>query len=55
MARYPRTARDAALKCISCNAPVIQTVDDRYVCVECGESPITPTSVADTTPTAADD
>ena len=40
MARYPRTARDAALKCLPCNAPVTQTVDGRYVCVKCGESPL---------------
>ena len=40
MSRYPRTVRDSAIKCIGCNAPVAQTVDDRYVCVECGESPV---------------
>ena len=40
MSRYPRTVRDSAIKCIGCNAPVARTVDDRYVCVECGESPI---------------
>lgn len=38
MGRYPRTVRDAAIKCIECNAPVATTVDDRYVCVECGRS-----------------
>lgn len=37
MTRYPRAARDAQLKCISCNAPVTTTVDRRYVCVECGD------------------
>jgi predicted RNA-binding Zn-ribbon protein involved in translation (DUF1610 family) len=40
MARYPRTARDAAIKCISCNAPVTKTIDNRYVCVDCGEAPL---------------
>jgi predicted RNA-binding Zn-ribbon protein involved in translation (DUF1610 family) len=40
MSRYPRTARDATFKCISCNAPVTTTVDDRYVCVSCGEYPL---------------
>lgn len=40
MGRYPQEARSAAVKCISCNAPVVPTVDGSYVCVECGESPI---------------
>lgn len=47
MSRYPRTARDAAVKCIGCNAPVVVTVDGRYVCVECGESPIQPRDASD--------
>ncbi len=37
---YPRAARQSRVKCISCNAPVVQTVDDRYVCVECGSAPV---------------
>jgi hypothetical protein len=40
MGRYPRTARGSTLKCISCNAPVVETVDGAYACVECGSSPI---------------
>ena len=40
MARYPRSVRDARLKCISCNAPVVETVDDGYHCVACGEAPL---------------
>ena len=40
MSRYPRNARSAAIKCISCNAPVTETIDNEYICVECGESPI---------------
>jgi predicted RNA-binding Zn-ribbon protein involved in translation (DUF1610 family) len=41
MGRYPRKARSAKLKCISCNAPVITTIDGEFACVECGDSPIT--------------
>jgi DNA-directed RNA polymerase subunit RPC12/RpoP len=40
MGRYPREARDAQVKCIDCNAPVVTTVDGRYVCVDCGGSPL---------------
>lgn len=40
MTRYPRAARNAALKCVPCGAPLVRTTDDRYVCVECGETPI---------------
>ncbi|WP_256476608.1 hypothetical protein [Haloplanus pelagicus] len=40
MSRYPREVRDSRIKCIPCNAPVAKTVDGRYVCVECGDSPI---------------
>ncbi|WP_233710782.1 glycosyltransferase family 2 protein [Natronococcus pandeyae] len=29
--------RDAQIKCVSCNAPGAVTIDDRHVCVECGE------------------
>lgn len=42
MSRYPRAARNARLKCIGCNAPVVETVDGGYVCVDCGQSPISP-------------
>lgn len=38
MGRYPRAARDAAVKCISCNAPAVRTVGGDYVCVECGHA-----------------
>lgn len=51
MRRYPKSARSARLKCIDCNAPVVETVDDAFVCVECGEAPIE--STADRTPTAS--
>lgn len=40
MGRYPREVRDAQLKCIDCNAPVVRTVEGAYVCVSCGGSPI---------------
>lgn len=40
MSRYPEEARQATIKCIGCNAPVVRTVDDSFACVECGESPI---------------
>lgn len=40
--RYPRPVRDARVKCILCNAPVAETVDGRYVCVECGNTAIGP-------------
>lgn len=40
MSRYPRTARNARMKCISCNAPVVETNDERFVCVDCGRSPV---------------
>lgn len=42
MSRYPREARSARIKCISCNAPVIETVEQDFVCIECGKSPIAP-------------
>ena len=40
MGRYPREVRDAQLKCIDCNAPVVRTIEGEFVCVSCGESPI---------------
>lgn len=40
MSRYPREARNARLKCVSCNAPVVKTADRDYVCVDCGDEPI---------------
>lgn len=30
------------MKCLDCNAPLTQTVDEGFVCVNCGESPISP-------------
>lgn len=45
MSRYPTEVRQAAVKCISCNAPVVQTIDGTYVCVECGESPVQTSTV----------
>ncbi|WP_137284383.1 hypothetical protein [Halorussus salinisoli] len=40
MGRYPRQARDARLKCIECNAPVVKTVDGSFACVSCGSEPL---------------
>lgn len=40
MSRYPRTARNARVKCIECNAPVVETADGEFACVDCGGSPI---------------
>jgi|GEM_PF-912706 len=36
MARYPREARSARVKCIRCNAPGVETTDGAFICVECG-------------------
>lgn len=47
MSRYPRKARSARIKCIACNAPVVRTVEDDYVCVDCGDTPVEPTESAD--------
>lgn len=40
MSRYPKSVRAASVKCIACNAPVVQTVDGAYGCVKCGDSPV---------------
>lgn len=40
MKRYPESAMRAALKCIPCNAPIVETTDGRYVCIECGDTRI---------------
>jgi hypothetical protein len=48
MSRYPREVRDARIKCIDCNAPVVRTTDGRYACVECGGSPLEPHADAST-------
>lgn len=40
MSRYPRSSRSASIKCIDCNAPVVETVDGTFACVGCGDSPI---------------
>jgi predicted RNA-binding Zn-ribbon protein involved in translation (DUF1610 family) len=40
MSRYPRNVRNARLKCVSCNAPVVKTTDEQFVCVDCGTSPV---------------
>jgi Zn finger protein HypA/HybF involved in hydrogenase expression len=60
MGRYPRQVRDAKLKCIECNAPVVTTVDDSYACVNCGSEPLSvrsdsPTSALDDAASVADD
>lgn len=36
MGRYPRSVRSARVKCIDCNAPAAETIDENYICVECG-------------------
>lgn len=35
MTRYPKGVRDAAIKCLPCNAPAVMTIGGDYVCVEC--------------------
>jgi predicted RNA-binding Zn-ribbon protein involved in translation (DUF1610 family) len=40
MGRFPREVRSARIKCIDCNAPVVRTVDDEFVCISCGDSPL---------------
>jgi predicted RNA-binding Zn-ribbon protein involved in translation (DUF1610 family) len=40
MPRHPRLVRSARIRCIDCEGPVVRTVDDRFVCVDCGHSPI---------------
>jgi len=40
MGRYPQAARCARIKCIECNAPVVETTESKYVCIECGETPL---------------
>ena len=53
MGRYPRQVRDARLKCIECNAPVVETVEGSYACVDCGAEPVTTKS--DSRATAVED
>ena len=36
MARYPRAIRDAKINCLEYNAPVVETIDERLLCVDCG-------------------
>jgi len=33
---YPRSVRQARVKCIECNAPAAEKIDGDYVCVSCG-------------------
>jgi len=40
MGRYPKPARAASLKCISCNASVAEAIGGSFVCVECEDEPI---------------
>ena len=60
MGRYPRQVRDARLKCIECNAPVVETVEGSYACVDCGAEPVSArsdppaTAPEDAAPTADD-
>jgi LSD1 subclass zinc finger protein len=44
MSRYPRGARGSRIKCIECNAPTTETVDNDFVCVECGRNVIAQTT-----------
>lgn len=53
MGRYPRAVRDAQVKCIECNAPVVETVDGNYACVNCGAEPLVGRS--DASPSAPED
>jgi predicted RNA-binding Zn-ribbon protein involved in translation (DUF1610 family) len=48
MSRYPRDARNAQMKCIDCNAPVVKTTDEEFVCVDCGSSPVQRSPTLDT-------
>jgi predicted RNA-binding Zn-ribbon protein involved in translation (DUF1610 family) len=59
MSRYPRSVRSAHLKCIPCNAPVVETIDGGFHCVDCGGSPIRRNAVGSNrgdseSPTSAD-
>lgn len=40
MGDYAKQSRAAKIKCIECNSPVVFTVDEEYICVTCGETPI---------------
>jgi len=42
MSRSHDSVRNALRKCIPCNAPLVETTDGTYVCVECGECRIEP-------------
>lgn len=60
MGRYPREVRDARLKCIGCNAPVVETVEGNYACVDCGSEPLSArsnslASASEDTASTADD
>ncbi|NEU55395.1 hypothetical protein [Halorussus sp. MSC15.2] len=46
MGRYPRQVRDAQVKCIDCNAPVVETIEGNYACVNCGSEPLSARSEA---------
>jgi len=36
------------MKCIDCNAPVVKTTDEEFVCVDCGASPVQRSPTLDT-------
>jgi predicted RNA-binding Zn-ribbon protein involved in translation (DUF1610 family) len=40
MGRYPRPVRSARVKCVNCNAPAAETINEEFVCAECGETVI---------------
>lgn len=42
MSRSEDTVRNAIRKCIPCNAPLVETTEGAYVCVECGECRVEP-------------
>jgi len=54
MTRYPKAARSAHIKCISCNAPVTETIEGEYVCVEYSDRLITE-HIQKATPSIAED
>jgi len=55
MSRYPRRARSARVKCIKCNAPATETIDDGFVCVECGTEVLSGYSSSETETQPSDD
>lgn len=42
MTQHRPLAKNATVKCVSCNVPVTQTVDGEFVCGECGAIRVAP-------------